>query len=166
MALASFAGQANAACASPSVRVVNLNTLLRGNTACVPTSIGGVKTWQELHVNGGDLIDYKRGPGHKIDPSEKVGTWLAVNSTTPNAVVTYKLHRRAKLYVSSLAQFKWHLQLLRPWQRSRSPHQNRWRVLLRTRSLKSAPDPTPLRRGFLFLSAWAGFSLVPALTWF
>ncbi len=89
MALASFAGQANAACASPSVRVVNLNTLLRGNTACVPTSIGGVKTWQELHVNGGDLIDYKRGPGHKIDPSEKVGTWLAVNSTTPNAVVTY-----------------------------------------------------------------------------
>jgi hypothetical protein len=94
MALASVGGQALAACASPSVRVsavASLVTLLQGNTVCVPTTTVPTMTWQELHSgsNGGPLIDYKRGPGHATDPSATVGTWSVTGVAGQRAQVTH-----------------------------------------------------------------------------
>ena len=76
MALASLPAVSMAACGPPSVRVVTvaaMTTLLEGNTVCV----GAQPTMeaQEFHQAGGALIDYKRGPGHPVDPSKQVGTW-------------------------------------------------------------------------------------------
>lgn len=59
---------------TPATRVTGnaLNTLIIGNTVCA--SRNGEK-WQEQHRAGGQLWDYKMGPGHPIDPSKQVGTW-------------------------------------------------------------------------------------------
>ena len=67
-----------------STGVVQLNnaqitSLFTGQTVCgvpgpgYPGSPGD--RWQEEHLANGDLFDYKRGPGHPVDPREKVGTW-------------------------------------------------------------------------------------------
>ncbi len=69
---------AEAACAAPSTRVPTqaaLTTLLQGNTACVPATNQPVMEAQEEHRAGGALWDYKRGPGHAVDPSKAIGTW-------------------------------------------------------------------------------------------
>ena len=89
MALASLPAVSMAACGPPSVRVVTvaaMTTLLEGNTVCV----GAQPTMeaQEFHQAGGALIDYKRGPGHPVDPTKQVGTWT-VNPGRPNATVTH-----------------------------------------------------------------------------
>ena len=80
MALASLPAVSMAACGPPSVRVVTvaaMTTLLEGNTVCV----GAQPTMdaQEFHQAGGALIDYKRGPGHPIDPTKQVGTWTVTD---------------------------------------------------------------------------------------
>jgi hypothetical protein len=58
-----------------------LSTLLAGKTVCAKV---GNEAWQEFHSGstaaGGQLIDYKRGPGHPVDPSEVVGSWSVVGS--------------------------------------------------------------------------------------
>ena len=79
LVLAGLTGEAAAACAAPSVRVntvAALNTLLTGNTVCVPPVTVADMTWQERHQAGGALVDYKRGPASTTDPSEQVGTWI------------------------------------------------------------------------------------------
>ena len=81
--LTGVAGEAAAACAAPSVRVnttLALNTLLTGNTVCVPATPVPDMTWQELHQSGGALVDFKRGPSSTTDPSERVGTWTIIGS--------------------------------------------------------------------------------------
>lgn len=62
-----------------------LSNLLTGRTVCA--SLGGDR-WQERHVAGGALIDYKRGPGHAVDPTTQVGTW-ATSGAVGNTIVTY-----------------------------------------------------------------------------
>lgn len=57
-----------------------LNDLLTGNTVCVSNGAGGWDA-QELHQSGGNLVDYKLGPGHAIDPSTSVGSWSISGST-------------------------------------------------------------------------------------
>lgn len=47
---------------------------LTGNTMC---AVRGSDRWQELHRADFALIDYKRGPGHPVDPTEQVGTWTS-----------------------------------------------------------------------------------------
>ena len=77
-------GQAIAACTGGTrLNAAAISALLGGNTVCVPSVTIPTMTWQELHVGapGGALIDYKRGPGHAVDPSQTVGTW----SVTANA---------------------------------------------------------------------------------
>lgn len=64
----------------------DVTNALQGNTVCVPNGSGW--EWQEQHRTGGQLWDYKRGPGHPVDPSEQVGTW-AVSGTGANTVVTH-----------------------------------------------------------------------------
>lgn len=48
---------------------------LGGKTVCV----GSAPTWtnQEYHsgATSGPLIDYKRGPGHAVDPTSTIGSW-------------------------------------------------------------------------------------------
>ena len=62
-----------------------MGTLLNGNTACV----GSGPTWQnqELHSSG-NIIDFKRGPGHPVDPSKTIGTY-AISNDSGKGVVTY-----------------------------------------------------------------------------
>ena len=85
-----LAGQAAAACASPSTRLSQgqLATLVGGKTVCVPN--GAEWKWQEQHMGttSGSLIDYKRGPGHAVDPSETVGSW-SLSNTAGNATIAH-----------------------------------------------------------------------------
>lgn len=67
---------------TPSTRVTGaaLTALITGNTVCAQR---GSEVWQEQHRAGGQLWDYKMGPGHPIDPSKQVGTWnIARNLVT------------------------------------------------------------------------------------
>lgn len=93
VALAGFSVQATAGCSTGRVlEPGTLRTLLQGNTVCVPVVTVATMDWQELHQAGGDLVDYKRGPGHPVDPSEKVGTWRItgdVGSSGDGAYVTH-----------------------------------------------------------------------------
>ncbi len=63
-----------------------LTAALSGNTVCVPNAAGW--EWQEQHravtagvSRSGELWDFKRGPGHAIDPTKRVGDW-AITATT------------------------------------------------------------------------------------
>jgi hypothetical protein len=78
VALAGFPAQAMAACGAPSVAVdtpAALTALLSNKTVCVPAVTVPTMQWQEFHQPGGALIDYKRGPGNAMDPTETVGSW-------------------------------------------------------------------------------------------
>lgn len=92
-----LSGQASAqisSCAGGS-RVTNsaatqtLTNALRNNTVCA--SRNGER-WQEWHKPGaqatgtasGRIEDYKRGPGHPVDPTTDVGSWSISNN-----IVTY-----------------------------------------------------------------------------
>lgn len=96
MASSLVSGQAIAACdASSRLNGAQISALLGGNTVCVPTATIPTMTWQELHVGSststsGALIDYKRGPGHPVDPSQTVGTWsVTANSGGQSASVVH-----------------------------------------------------------------------------
>lgn len=69
----SMSGLASAACPGQPTAA----TVLGGKTLCVTKSNGD--RFQEFHqgASGGDLIDYKRGATHPVDPTKKVGTWRA-----------------------------------------------------------------------------------------
>lgn len=67
---------------SASTRVTGtaLTNLISGNTVCASR---GAEKWQEQHRTGGDLWDFKKGPGDPLDPSKQVGTWsIARNFVT------------------------------------------------------------------------------------
>ena len=82
-----LAGEAMAACTGPALNQAALVTALTGNTVC---AVRGADRWQELHQAGGDLIDFKRGPSDRVDPSEKVGTWsITANPSGNSASVVY-----------------------------------------------------------------------------
>lgn len=75
-------------------QVGNLRSFLAGQTVCAQRN---GDRWQEFHQGygqndgSGALIDYKLGPGHKVDPSKVVGTWSATQGS--NATVTYTYPR-------------------------------------------------------------------------
>ena len=90
MALAGLPAVSMAACAAPSVRVATtaaMTTLLQGNTLCLPAVTQPTMEAQELHQPGGALVDYKRGPTDKGDPSTQVGSWTVIGGR--GAFVTY-----------------------------------------------------------------------------
>ena len=94
------------ACSQPDATQVtntgantDLSDLLSGNTVCVINPAPQDTKhdppwdkwlWQEEHLGdgGGDLYDYKLGPGHPVDPRRQLGTW-AVTGNGANSVVTY-----------------------------------------------------------------------------
>jgi len=71
-------------CAGTPLNVNQISTLLAGKLLCGRPGTGFVGNasdrWQEEHVVGGDLFDFKRGPGHPVDPRVKVGTWFVGGS--------------------------------------------------------------------------------------
>lgn len=89
LAILLISGNATAACSNgPGVaRVNDPAALLAGKTVCA--AIGGDR-WQEFHTGttSGLLIDYKRGPGHPVDPSGTVGSW-SVSGSGGNTVVNH-----------------------------------------------------------------------------
>ena len=74
-----LAGQAAAACSGTALDVTQLSAKFSGNTVCAQRA---GDRWQEYHqgTGSGDLIDWKMGPGHAVDPSKQVGTWSATSS--------------------------------------------------------------------------------------
>jgi hypothetical protein len=79
---------AQATCTCGGTRVVgnDLLALLGNRTVCAAV---GNESWQEFHTGntnaGGPLIDYKKGPNDRVDPSEPVGSWsIAANRVTYN----------------------------------------------------------------------------------
>jgi hypothetical protein len=98
LALLAMPVHAQSACRA-SAGVVQLSnaqigTVLRGNTVCgVPgASYPGspVDRFQEEHLINGDLFDFKRGPGHPVDPREKVGTWALGGNAADVPTVTHR----------------------------------------------------------------------------
>jgi hypothetical protein len=73
--------------------VALISAKLAGNTVCVPN--GATWDWQEEHLGGpgatsGQLWDYKRGPGHAIDPRSQVGTWsISAPGQSTNGEITH-----------------------------------------------------------------------------
>ena len=64
----------------------SISTLLTGNTVCV----GSPGNWgaQEFHKSDGNLIDYKKGPSHPVDPTASVGSW-SISGTGAATRVNY-----------------------------------------------------------------------------
>ena len=83
------AGEAMAAlCDAPSrVNGNALTTLLTNSLVCgrPAAGYGGSSSdrWQEEHISGGNLFDYKKGPVDPVDPRKQVGSWsIAANQVT------------------------------------------------------------------------------------
>ncbi len=84
-----FASGAWAACPTgTALTSTQITALLSANTICAAS---GSDVWQEQHRAGGQLWDYKRGPGHATDPTAQVGTWTinAGSRTSPAGTVTH-----------------------------------------------------------------------------
>jgi len=96
------AGEAAAAlCDGPSqVKGGTLSTLMTGSLVCGRPAAGypgpASDRWQEEHIAGGNLFDYKKGPGDAVDPRTQVGSWT-VNA---NDTVTHT-------YTPGGASFTW-----------------------------------------------------------
>jgi len=80
--LAGISGEAMAVDCSASTRIPNgtaggaLATLIQGKTVC---AMLGSDKWQEFHSGASEgannLIDWKMGSGHAVDPTGPVGSW-------------------------------------------------------------------------------------------
>jgi hypothetical protein len=73
-----------------------LPALLGNKMVC--GNVGG-EQWQEWHngSSSGPVVDYKRGPGHSVDPSTTVGTYAVSGNT-----VTYTYGSQSYTYAVCL----------------------------------------------------------------
>jgi hypothetical protein len=84
----SVAGVGNAAAqCAPQMPLSQLQTLLPNNTACVGTTPNA--TWSEWHngTSTGSVVDWKKGPGDPVDPTEVVGTYVITGTNEGSAVI-------------------------------------------------------------------------------
>ena len=109
MASSLVSGQAMAACTTATrLDAAAISALLGGKTVCVPKVTIATMTWQELHEGTststtGLLKDYKRGPGHAVDPSQTVGTWtVSANGGGNQATVTQAYNGGGGIYTYSV----------------------------------------------------------------
>ena len=102
----SIAGESIASCGDPQVTGTDLTDLFRGNTVCVSNGSGGWEHQEQHHdaggaTPGGDLVDYKRGSGDAIDPTEVVGSWSigrgAIRYTYSGTTLSYTQARGASV---------------------------------------------------------------------
>lgn len=72
-------------CPTGTTEESDVQTFVAGKTLCA--TIPGGDRWQEYHsgAGGGPLIDFKKGAGDAVDPTETVGTW----SVTSNNLLTH-----------------------------------------------------------------------------
>ena len=89
--LGGVAGQAMGACTDGQVTdtatatiPTTLMSLLDGKTVC---AVRGTDKWQEMHISGGELDDYKLGTD-PMDPTQKVGDW-SVDGSGSSTMVHY-----------------------------------------------------------------------------
>jgi hypothetical protein len=75
--------------ANPTAVDGDFTTFITGATICAAR---GSDRWQEFHAANRDLIDYKRGAGHPVDPTRRVGTWTATNGNNATVTHTYGPH--------------------------------------------------------------------------
>jgi hypothetical protein len=99
--LGALSGGAVADCTNNRVTGNAITTLLNGNLVCgrPAAAYPGAATdrWQEEHLNGGTLVDYKKGPSDPVDPRATMGTWArsgnsvvyVYNRFPPPVTVTY-----------------------------------------------------------------------------
>ncbi|MBK9234589.1 MAG: hypothetical protein IPO19_00425 [Rhodoferax sp.] len=87
-AMLSSAAMAQLACPANTTRVQTLTAVVGGKTMCAAS---GGDRWQEWHngSNAGPLVDYKRGPGHAVDPTETVGTFIAIDGASSRLTHIY-----------------------------------------------------------------------------
>ena len=76
-----LSGEVSAQACTHKKSVPNLTTLLQSNTVCAALARD---RWQEYHEAGGALYDWKRGPGDRVDPRERVGSWSIASVTDSN----------------------------------------------------------------------------------
>ena len=73
-----------AVCTGTPLTKLQIDAIVTSNTVCgrpgagYPGGAGSSDRWQEEHKAGGQLWDYKLGPGHAVDRSKQVGTWSTV----------------------------------------------------------------------------------------
>jgi hypothetical protein len=82
-------GSAMAQCASP-ISLPDLQKLLSNSTACVGSTPNA--EWSEWHGgdgSAGSLVDWKKGPSDRSDPSSTVGTYSTSANGTIGGKVTY-----------------------------------------------------------------------------
>jgi hypothetical protein len=58
--------------------------VLVGSTACYPSA--GPNWTNQEYLSGGNVIDYKKGPGDPVDPTSQVGTYVINGDDT----ITYQ----------------------------------------------------------------------------
>lgn len=92
LVMAGISTEVMGACNGTRLSVAGLTNALQGNTVCgVPGAnyTGSPNDrWQEGHIAGGILNDYKRGPSDPVDPTQVVGNWV-VESSGRIATITY-----------------------------------------------------------------------------
>jgi hypothetical protein len=92
-------GSAMAQCASP-MSLPTLRTLLANNTACIGSTPNA--EWSEWHNgNGtaGTLVDWKKGPSDRNDPTSNVGTYTTSAQGMLAGKVTYTYGSNSYSYV-------------------------------------------------------------------
>lgn len=93
-----WSGAAQAACngIGNALSTAEMQTELVGNTVCEADSKGGWINQVQQRGSGltGELWDYKQGPAHRMDPTQRVGTWTISsikdkNGKEVSGLVTY-----------------------------------------------------------------------------
>ena len=85
-----LSGEAAAQACNHNQSITNLTALLPDHTVCAALA---PDRWQEYHAPGGALFDWKRGPGHAVDPREQVGTWSISSVTVGNVTREQVTHK-------------------------------------------------------------------------
>ena len=80
--------QANTPCQNPGF--LDKNSILSAveNKLVCAKSTTNKNRWSEEHLKSGDLYEYAKGSGDKVDPRRKAGTW-AVKGAGNNTVIQY-----------------------------------------------------------------------------
>jgi hypothetical protein len=92
-------GSAMAQCANP-MSLPALRTLLGNNTACIGSTPHA--EWSEWHTGSGSagtLVDWKKGPSDRSDPSSTVGSYSTSANGMLGGKVTYTYGSGSYSYV-------------------------------------------------------------------
>jgi hypothetical protein len=96
LAVIATSALAQPVCTGNALSMDQINAIIGpGNTVCgrpgagYPGGAGSADRWQEEHVAGGQLWDYKRGPGHAVDPRKQVGTWSTAAASRTQGTISH-----------------------------------------------------------------------------